>query len=161
MSSKIREVHIFSLTDFIRESNRIEGYKHEPTSDEIAGYVHLESLTKLTVPDIELFVDLQTRASDGRFGAVLRRAWGCDVRVGGHVPPPGGPGIEIELGKLLGDINYGLNSYEAHLRYETLHPFTDGNGRSGRAIWWWQHGCEAPLGFLHEFYYETLRRNQY
>ena len=48
-----------------------------------------------------------------------------------------------------------------HLRYETLHPFMDGNGRSGRILWAWQmlHHDIAPgirLGFLHAFYYQTL-----
>ena len=46
-------------------------------------------------------------------------------------------------------------------RYETLHPFMDGNGRSGRILWAWQmieHNI-APglsLGFLHAYYYQTL-----
>jgi hypothetical protein len=49
---------------------------------------------------------------------------------------------------------------EAHVRYETLHPFTDGNGRTGRALWYWMMvgSSRADLGFLHAFYYQTLKK---
>jgi len=152
------------MLDFIRESNRIEGIHHDPTSDEIAAHVHLSECEKLSVADIELFVDLVTRWR-GINGAVLRRSTGMDVRIGGYSPPSGGPQIEVSLGTLLGDMNMHWHSHtsllhEDHIRYEQLHPFSDGNGRSGRAIWWWQNGCEAPIGFLHQFYYDTLRSHQ-
>jgi len=154
----------FETLDFIRESNRIEGIYHEPTTDEIAAYVHLSGCDKLTVSDIETFVTLTTKQG-GPYGAVLRRKPGMNVMIGGFLPPPGGPRIEVQLGMLLGDINmhhYGHMSllFEDHIRYEQLHPFSDGNGRSGRAIWWWQNGCDAPIGFLHQFYYSTLRDKQ-
>jgi hypothetical protein len=153
----------FDTLDFIRESNRIEGILHEPTSDEIAAYVHLQTCDKLRVADIEKFVDLTTRG--GGYGAILRRKPGMDVTIGGYSPPPGGPRIEMQLGMLLGDMNmhhfcHMSLLYEDHIRYEQLHPFSDGNGRSGRAIWWWMNGCDAPIGFLHQFYYSTLRDKQ-
>jgi hypothetical protein len=78
-----------------------------------------------------------------------------------HLPRPGGPWIEIELDELLVRINdRDLDPYAAHLRYEALHPFMDGNGRSGRAIWAWhmQREWRDPfaLPFLHRFYYQAL-----
>lgn len=45
--------------------------------------------------------------------------------------------------------------WEVHIAYEMLHPFTDGNGRSGRMLWAWQMR-NFPLDFLHTFYYQTL-----
>jgi hypothetical protein len=89
--------------------------------------------------------------------AVLRRREGLDVGMGSHAPPPGGPLIDVLLTWLLERINRReLSPYHAHIEYEMLHPFTNGNGWSGRAIWLWQRGGDAPLGFLHQFYHETL-----
>jgi hypothetical protein len=139
--------------DFVRESNRIEGILRDPTEAEVAAFLHFLDVDCPRVDDIERFVAVNQP------GAVLRRARGLDVRVGSYVAPPGGPGIEKVLWPLLQDVAYGLHPHEAHLRYERLHPFTDGNGRSGRALWAWgmkkYHGG-FPLGFLHHFYYQTL-----
>jgi hypothetical protein len=56
------------------------------------------------------------------------------------------PGLFVarrfELDKATPDVRFG--------------PTTDGNGRSGRALWLWCMRGRAPLGFLHQFYYQTL-----
>ena len=143
---------MWSLEDFVRESNRIEGILRDPTKDEIVAHKLLMALGKITVPDLEIFVAVVQP------GAQLRRQHGLNVRVGNHIAPPGGPIIETQLEDLLaGD----LDAYEKHCVYETLHPFTDGNGRSGRALWLWQMGGEAPIGFLHRFYYQTLEAQRH
>ena len=139
------------IEDFVRESNRIEGILRDPLPIEVfatQGFLehkslhvgHLTGLVSSLQPD-----------------AKLRDRYGLDVRVGNHFPPKGSPEIGKNLQTLLDEINAGrLNPYSAHVRYETLHPFTDGNGRSGRAIWLWQMKS-APLGFLHHFYYQSLQ----
>ncbi len=140
----------WGLLAFIAESNIIEGMGH-PTKIEISAHENLLKLEKLTVVDLEVFVGLIQP------NAILRRKIGLDVWVGSYVAPPGGHAIEIKLKELLDDANFGIvPHHEIHLRYETLHSFTDGNGRSGRAIWLWQHNGVASLGFLHQFYYDTL-----
>jgi Fic/DOC family protein len=95
----------------------------------------------------------------------LRKRVGLNVRVGDHIAPRGGPKIVDELSAILADTLDG-DPYAVHHRYETLHPFTDGNGRSGRAIWLWmmdkrgQLDRALELGFLHNWYYQSLSANR-
>ena len=136
------------IKGFITESNKIEGITRPPTKSEVEVFTKFLELKKVTVGDLENFVSVYQP------GAALRDQVGLNVRVGTHYPPSGGPEIKGRLKGILANLST-MSPYEAHVEYETLHPFTDGNGRSGRALWAWQMG-EFPRGFLHEFYYQTL-----
>lgn len=143
-----------ALQNFVFESNRIEGITREPTDAEIKAHSALLAKDELGRDDLREFV---WRIAAAR----LRECSGMDVVVGSHRPPPGGPSIGVELHNLLVEINVGdLSPYEAHIRYETLHPFMDGNGRSGRAVWAWQMQRDGldpfALPFLHRWYYDSL-----
>lgn len=140
-----------ALRKFVRESNRIEGIRRPPAVAEVEAHRRFLALPEVTLEELERFV---LTIAPGKF---LRAATGMNVRVGRHYPPPGGVDIVLDLYELLGEVNANrLTPYQAHVKYEFLHPFMDGNGRSGRVLWLWMLSGHAPLGFLHTFYYQAL-----
>jgi hypothetical protein len=147
----------YTLRDFAEESNRIEGISG--LGRDLAHTEALRSLlvlARIDVSDLEAFV---RRVEPDAF---LRTKDEHRVVVGGHVAPSASV-AQRELKVLLDRINDGrVSPVWAHIEYERIHPFIDGNGRSGRALWLWQMqglGWDVdlmPRLFLQQFYYQTL-----
>ena len=143
------------LRSFVEESNRIEGI-HHVSQEVLNAHAAFISLPEVTVDALVGFVSINAPGHRLRDVASVP-----GVRVGNHVAPSSGPHIRRDLEDILTSIE---SPFEAHCRYEDLHPFTDGNGRSGRALWLWSmrkrggrdKAMAESLGFLHSFYYQTL-----
>lgn len=149
MKSVLTEKNIIK---FIEESNLIESIIRQPTTEEITEHKRFVGLEKVTVADLEQFVGIYEP------NAKIRNKAGLNVKIGDYVPLKGCMEIITELEKILSNVT-AKNSFDTHMAYESLHPFTDGNGRSGRALWAWQinrlRGFHPPI-FLQLFYYQSL-----
>jgi len=90
------------------------------------------------------------------------------VRVGGYVPPPPGDvsGLMFELlawwNQRAASLSPVLSSAILHYRFEDIHPFADGNGRTGRALALWElyrRGFDTHHIFsVDEYYWEDRPR---
>ncbi len=90
------------------------------------------------------------------------------VRVGPYVPPPPSEvsGLMFELlewwNKDARQLSPILSSAILHYRFEAIHPFADGNGRTGRALALWElyrRGFDTHHVFsVDEFYWEDRPR---
>lgn len=156
-----QEARIESIRAFARESNRIEGI-----DDQEADALHSTALRVFLDRDDLKVIDVRDFVATIAPQARLRDRLGLNVaiRAAGKVvyrPPQSGAHITGRLEELLEQVTRAeLQPAEAHAAYEALHPFTDGNGRSGRAVWAWHKeriGQEPfSLPFLHRWYYESL-----
>ncbi len=146
-----------AVAAFVKESNLIEGIKRPPTKTEIEESV---KFLKLPVPTVGTLSEFVFKTTGRSLRSKSGEAW--NVWVGKWHPPKGGPHIVDELNDIVkAAFENSDTPFNVHRRFQTLHPFMDGNGRSGRLLWAWhmlEHDIRPGLvnKFLHQWYYQSL-----
>jgi Fic/DOC family len=142
------------LETFLHESNHIEGICRGPSDAETEAF---RRFLRCANPTAATLGDLQAVFAPGM---PIRERLGMDVRVGNYIAPAGGPAIVRRLNTLLRRMRDGSDPWTTHVAFEMLHPYCDGNGRTGRMLWAWHMRALGrdpfALPFLHRFYYQTL-----
>src|SRR6185295_17893752 len=107
--------------------------------------------------------DVMDQGTAGRYRTI-------PVRVGRYVPPPPQDvsGLMFELlawwNKDTARLSPVLSSAIVHYRFEAIHPFADGNGRTGRALALWElyrRGFDSHHIFSVDEYYWEDRSKYY
>ena len=108
-----------------------------------------------------LAADVMDQGDAGRYRSIA-------VRVGRYLPPPPSDvsGLMFELlewwNKRAAELSPVLSSAIVHYRFEAIHPFADGNGRTGRALALWElyrRGFDTHHIFsVDEYYWEDRPR---
>jgi fido (protein-threonine AMPylation protein) len=144
--------HVLGI--FCRESDEIEG---ESWDDEYGVQAAREAL-KHGFKTLGSFLSIHKlvgmRVNEPWVGRLRK----VGVRVGDWIAPNPGQADRLMF-QLVEDLPK-LNSWEAYIRFEQIHPFQDMNGRVGRLLWLWKFNQETgriPTSFLREFHYQTLK----
>ncbi len=133
------------MLDLIRESNLIEGIDdHDEDMQSLVAWGYLsmqQSLNHSVIRKTQKLITLHQKGLLPHQKGYYRDLSKAEVRVGKHIAPASGL-VKGLMDNWLLDYK-SLTPQEAHIRFEKIHPFVDGNGRTGRMLMWWH---ELKLG---------------
>jgi Fic family protein len=140
MNREQRRSADFDIKKYIKASNEIEGiYSEEEDAQSLLAWAYLEQLTLLSHVDImrvqKIITLHQTDLQPNERGYYRGMAGNMtNVSVGGRVAPDYSH-VEQLMKDWLVDVPF-MTPLVGHIRFESIHPFRDGNGRTGRMLYW-------------------------
>lgn len=141
------------IKNFLKQSNFIESeYGSEALDDSIKSWDYIIGKDNITVNRILEGHRILLNNLNPRIAGKFRD---CQVRVGSRICPPHYAVEELLVNwvKLYSRAVTEKDIKKAHIAFEHIHPFEDGNGRIGRIILNWQRTKNnLPILIIHEGY---------
>lgn len=142
----------FDIEKYITESNAIEGiFDEAEVAQSLKAWHFLQEQTEISHAVIcqiqRIITQNQDNLNDKQRG-YYRSHSGTEVTVGGRHAPAAIMVDDLMRGWL--EEMAQMSPLIAHIRFESIHPFTDGNGRTGRMIYWWHCIQVGKVPFLYE-----------
>lgn len=140
MNRQQRRQADFDIKKYIKASNEIEGiYSEEENEQSLLAWAYLEQLDTLSHADImrvQKIITLHQEELQPNQRGYYRGMAGnlTNVSVGGRFAPEYSL-VESLMRNWLDDLAH-MTPLVSHIRFESIHPFADGNGRTGRMIYW-------------------------
>lgn len=133
-----RRASDFDVKAYIKASNEIEGiYSEQENAQSLAAWAYLdklETLSHLDICTVQKLITINQQDLRPNQRGYYRNVSQTNVQVGGRVAADYSY-VEDLMIKWLNDIAE-MTPLVGHIRFEAIHPFVDGNGRTGRMLYW-------------------------
>jgi len=147
------------VEEYVRQSNLIEGVDDEEEDiQSMRAWGFLESKNKVDIKTLlELHRLITTNQLSVRDAGSFRSV---SVQVGGQIcPDPSlAQGLIYNWLEDMRQFWKALDPIKMHVRFEKIHPFIDGNGRTGRMLLWW---LEIKQGDQPTLFWADEKREKY
>jgi Fic family protein len=140
MNRETRRSNDFDIKKYIKASNEIEGiYSEKEDLQSLAAWAYLDGLETLSHNDImkvQKMITINQSLQPNQRGYYRGLAGNTtNVTIGGRYAPDQSLVPELMNNWLL-DVPR-MTPLTSHIRFEVIHPFADGNGRTGRMLYWY------------------------
>jgi Fic family protein len=147
------------IFSYVHHSNLIEGI--DDSQEDLRSLRAWKWLVKQPHITQSILLNLHRKITSSQLSADQAGQYRkVDVRVGNYYPPAA-LSAQAQIYGWLVDLDEGwsrLDPKKMHIRFEKIHPFIDGNGRTGRMLMWWH---ELKLGRTPSLILQSGREHYY